>query len=200
MRKQLRAPAPKFLHDVWEPWGLEWEVKLRGEKPATWSWRQINGEKVHHQLLPILKTQAARHCSFCDAFPVSPPSNETIEHFRPKSRFPRQAWQWENLFFCCDFCQTKKGEKWEDGLLAPDAPDYEFADYFWPDATSGEILIRPDISPEKQAKAEITLRLYGLNRPGHCAQRLVAQERRSALPSWDIDRFPYRDFMNSEEI
>jgi uncharacterized protein (TIGR02646 family) len=199
MRPQCREAAPDFLARNWEAWGLEWELIRQGGKPAAWNWRQHAGEKVNHQLLPPLKQQAREHCSFCDCFPVSPPSNETIEHFRPKSRFPRLAWQWENLFFCCDFCQGKKREQWDEALLSPDEPGYRFADYFYVDLTNGRIEIRPDLAtdPEKHHRAECTLRIYGLNAGGHLARRLAEQERRSALPDWDIDKFAYRDFLES---
>ncbi len=199
MRKQSRGAAPEFLASKWEEWGLAWEENLTKDKRSAWNWRQLDNEKVNLKLLPPLKLQAGNHCSFCDACPVSPPSNETIEHFRPKSKFPRLAWQWENLYFCCDFCQGRKSEKWEPELLAPDQLGYAFADYFYPDYTTGKIEVRPDISTEMQKSAECTLLLYGLNHPRHLPCRLDAQERRSALQEWDINRFPYRDFLEAGE-
>ena len=195
MRKQTRGEAPEFLVAKWEEWGLAWEARLQSDRSSAWNWRQVDNEKVNHKLLPHLKSQAGDHCSFCDANPVSPPSNETIEHFQPKSIFPRQAWQWENLYFCCDFCQGQKREQWAPELLAPDQDGYAFGEYFYPDYTTGKIAIRPDISLEQQQRAECTLRLYGLNHPRHLPCRLEAQERRSALRDWDINRFPYRDFL-----
>lgn len=199
MRRQSRTEAPEFLKSRWEPWGREWEENLGKAKPSNWNWRQVDGQKINHLLLPLLKAQAGDHCSFCDAHPVSPPSNETIEHFRPKSKFPLMAWHWENLYFACDFCQSRKGQQWEDGLLSPDSEAYVFGEFFWADATTGRIEVRPGISEEKERQAECTLRLYGLNEGGHPSSRLAAQERRSALPDWDIDRFPYRDFLEAEE-
>ena len=208
MRKQTRRPTPDFLLAKpkvesellrWEFWGLAWETNLKSKKPSAWSWRQVDKQKVNHKLMPSLKEQAGEHCSFCDAYPVSPPSNETIEHYRPKSKYPRLAWQWENLYFCCDFCQGQKREQFEDDLLPPDAEIYDFDVFFWPDLTTGRIEIRPDIPPELQRRAECTLRLYGLNDKGHCAQRLAAQERRSELRERDINRFAYRDFLQAGE-
>ena len=196
MRKQTRGAVPGFLSSKWEQWGLEWAENLQKEKPAAWNWRQVDNQKVNHKLLPSLKMQAGDHCSFCDAYPVSPPSNETIEHFRPKSKFPQLAWQWENLYFCCDFCQGRKAEQYEEGLLSPDEAGYLFTEYFYQDFTTGRIEIRPDISEDFQSRAKCTLRLYGLNHPGHLPRRLEAQEKRSALPEWDIDRFAYRDFLD----
>lgn len=197
MRKQTRGAAPDFLASKWEEWGLAWEENLQKAKPSSWNWRQVENQKVNLKLLPKLKHQAGDHCSFCDSYPVSPPSNETIEHFRPKSKFPRLAWLWENLYFCCDFCQGRKLERWDPELLVPDEDGYKFADYFYADYTNGRIEVRPDISTGLQKRAECTLEIYGLNDPRHLPCRLDAQERRSALLDWDLDKFPYRDFLES---
>jgi hypothetical protein len=59
----------------------------------------IDAAKVNQKLLPLLKNQTQDHCSFCDAFPVDPPSIPTIEHFRPKTAFPKEAFKWENLYY-----------------------------------------------------------------------------------------------------
>ncbi len=199
MRRQFRAEPPDFLLNRWQQWGENWEANLKDAAPTGWNWRQVGNVRVNHRLLPLLKAQAQDHCSFCDAFPVSPPSNETIEHFRPKSRFPRQAWEWENLFFCCDFCQTQKGERWEEALLKPDEPDYAFERYFMSDYTNGELLVRPDLSPTETERAHCTIEIYALNDPRHCVERLRQQEWRSLLPDHDIDSFAYRDFLQSNE-
>jgi len=48
-------------------------------------------------------TQA--HCAFCDG-QIGAESRETVEHFRPKGLFPELAYAWDNLFPCCDLCQS----------------------------------------------------------------------------------------------
>src|SRR5580658_691930 len=107
MRKFQRVNQPEFLAENWEAWGLEWEERRNANNAALFNWRQIDNVPVNHRLLPLLKGQTQNHCSFCDAFPVAPPSIETIEHFRPKTRYLRVAYQWENLYFCCTHCQQK---------------------------------------------------------------------------------------------
>ena len=105
MRKFTRADPPAFLADKWEPWGLAWEQRRTANPAAQFHWHEIDGEGVNQKLLPLLKGQIQNHCSFCDAFPVAPPSIETIEHFRPKGAYPREAYHWPNLYFCCMYCQ-----------------------------------------------------------------------------------------------
>jgi uncharacterized protein (TIGR02646 family) len=132
------------------------------KQAAQFHWREIDGESVNIKLLPFLKTQTQEHCSFCDAYPVTPPSIDTIEHFRPKSRFPREAYRWTNLYFCCMHCQ-RKGDDFDEDLLRPDADDYAFEKYFRWDFTTGEMLTNTLALPEDQQRADVTIRLYRLN-------------------------------------
>lgn len=196
MRKQVREPAPGFLAENWEQWGVEWERRLMANPGCTWDWRQVGNERVNQRITPRLKAQTREHCSFCDFHPVRPPSDEPIEHFRPKRLFPRLAWQWENLFHCCRCCQSK-GDQWDEALLKPDAEDYEFSRYFFRDFTNGRLEAQPGADAIDRERAEVTIRRYGLNEHGHPAQRLVELERRSGLKGWSLDRFSYRDFMEA---
>lgn len=84
-------------------------------------------ERLNNHLLPLLKAQTGGCCSFCDKRPVE---QESIEHNKPKSRFPADAYAWTNLFYCCAKCQGRKREKWHALLLKPDETGYRFEDYF----------------------------------------------------------------------
>ena len=88
MRKFKRSQEPEFLASNWEKWGQDWEARRAGNHKSAFHWHQINEVPVNQLLLPILKNQTQDHCSFCDNYPVSPPSIDTIEHFRPENPFP----------------------------------------------------------------------------------------------------------------
>jgi len=193
MRKFTRAGEPDFLANKWEQWGLEWEQRRKENPSANFHWHQIDGERVNQKLLPILKEQTQDHCSFCDAFPVAPPSIETVEHFRPKSSFPRQAYAWGNLYFCCAHCQ-QKGEEFDEALLQPDADDYEFDRYFRWDFTRGTMEINTLANPDDQRRAAVTIRLYQLNKK-HPLYRKLALKNRSAAAQ--PDEISYRHYVNS---
>jgi hypothetical protein len=36
----------------------------------------------------------------------------TIDHFCPKTRFPKLAVEYSNLYYCCGECNTYKGDRW----------------------------------------------------------------------------------------
>jgi uncharacterized protein (TIGR02646 family) len=192
MRKFERGGEPDFLADKWENWGLEWEHRRKEKPAAQFHWHEINGVKVNQMLLPFLKKQTQDHCSFCDAFPVAPPSIETIEHFRPKTVFHRDAYRWTNLYFCCMYCQ-QKGEDFDESLLQPDADGYEFDRYFCWDFTTGEIKINTLATPQDQHRADVTIKLYRLNE-GHPRLRKLAMQIRLANQDIPADDLDYRHY------
>jgi len=193
MRKFRRLPSPAFLVERWERWGLEWEQRLKAGAGAAFHWHEVDHEPVNHKLLPVLKEQVQDHCSFCDAFPVSPPSNPTIEHFRPKRCFPREAYKWENLYYCCDHCQ-QKGEEFHEGTLRPDGDDYTFERYFRWDFTTGHLEVNELASQWDQERATKTIQAYRLNM-GHPLLRRQASYWRGRMLDEPLNSFPYRDFV-----
>ena len=92
MRRFQRAGEPEFLASVWEGWGLEWEQRHAANASTAFNWHQIEGERVNQKLLPLLKAQTQDHCSFCDNFPVSPPSNCRSESV--KMTYSPRALRW----------------------------------------------------------------------------------------------------------
>ena len=126
MRRFERGPAPDFLEQNCEEWGVEWEQRHLSNTKSTFNWRTQEGKPVNQVLLPFLKAQTQYHCSFCDNFPVSPPSIDTIEHFRPKATFPRDAYRWSKLVFCCMHCQ-QKNKNFDEKLLRLDQLNDEFS-------------------------------------------------------------------------
>jgi uncharacterized protein (TIGR02646 family) len=195
MRKFARGVAPEFLVGKWQAWGEEWE-RRRAENPkASFHWHVVDGEAVNQKLLPVLKAQVQNHCSFCDSYPVSPPSVDTVEHFRPKSQFPREAYKWENLYFCCCHCQAK-GEDFDEALLRPDAEDYSFDRYFRWDFTTGRLEVNERAPREDQNRAQVTVELYRLNEE-HPSLRRRELRRRSKDPEAPLDDFAYRHFVSA---
>jgi uncharacterized protein (TIGR02646 family) len=193
MRKFQRVNQPGFLVQRWESWGETWERRRLNNPSARFNWPQFEGKAVNELLLLPLKAQTQDHCSFCDAFPVSPPSIDTIEHFRPKSRFPREAYRWDNLYFCCMHCQ-QKFEEFDEGLLRPDADDYDFDLYFRWDFTQGTIEVNETAPMPNQRRAEVTIRLYRLN-VSHPKLRKLEMRQRERARNDPLDDFAYRHYV-----
>ena len=166
---------------------------------ASFSWYQKDKTSARDYILPALRLMNQGHCSFCDAFPLMGSSKEPIEHFQPKSdpRFHELAYVWSNLYYSCECCQSHKGEHFEDGLLQPDAPEYECLHYFEFDFTTGEMRPRSKAGDADRQRAEVTIRLYGLNESDR------PKRRREVLRDWqrknipEIDRASDRDFLEA---
>ena len=137
------------------------------------------------------------HCAFCDG-KLGIESKSTVEHFRPKSKFPNLIYAWQNLFPACDVCQSVKGTKFDDLLLKPDDDGYTFGKYFQINWLSGAIEPLESATLAAQFRAKVTIGMYQLNEP----KRLSI--RKHELKHWQLtdlnnrvlDEFSYRYFIN----
>lgn len=197
MRKQTRPTEPEVLKRNSAKWNSQWsDLKSKNSK-APFIWYQHQGKSAREWILPTLREMNQEHCSFCDGFPLVGTSTEPIEHFRPKSipGFYDQAYTWTNLYYCCEVCNSCKGERWDNRLLAPDAKDYEFHLYFMYDFESGAIAPNPTASQEAQSQAECTIRLYGLDSTDKRRRRRLELRKWQKTNDGDIDSFGFRDFL-----
>jgi uncharacterized protein (TIGR02646 family) len=192
LRKLDRTAQPVCLRENAPVWTEEF-VTARQQNPAhKFRWRS---DVCYGEIRQQLRGMTQGHCAFCDG-PVGTESRETVEHFRPKSHFPKLAYQWENLFPCCDVCQSNKLERFDEGLLKPDASDYGFNRYFVVNYQTGELEPAPYASEEEQRNAQTTLVLYGLNTPARKQARKREWEFFSQMgDAANLDDFHYRFFL-----
>jgi len=62
----------------------------------------------HDDIANALKgSQAKAKCVYCESY-VDVTCYANIEHYYPKSIYPDQAFQWENLYMGCTLCNTHK--------------------------------------------------------------------------------------------
>lgn len=169
-RKALKdIPSLKKLHENWQKWGEEFkeyqDTKNKKEtKGQAFSWR----ESIKTSLLQELEDQTNEHCSFCDGYPIGTESLEPVEHYQPKAEFPLLAYQWENLFYCCDKCNSEANKTAFEFTLKPDQVDYEFETYFYFDSFTGRLEVLENLeteAPNKYQKATKFLERYGINTP-----------------------------------
>ncbi len=197
MRKFERAGEPAVLKENADKWNNQWTERCKAAPNASFAWYVCDGRSAKYHILPTLREQTQGHCSFCDAFPVGGVSYETVEHFKPKTQFPENAYTWTNLYYCCDSCQGAKRELWDELLLRPDASDYHFSDYFEFDYTTGEIRPNQLVSEGQKHRAAITITIYGLDGSFRRRNRLLEARRwsRSGEVKPPIDEYAYRDFL-----
>lgn len=197
MMKFDRPPQPAFLQEKYKQWGHDYHSKRQDNSAAPLVWRTYQGTRVNELILEALNAAAKDHCAFCDGYPLGVFARQTIEHFRPVSRYPRLAYAWANLFICCDRCQASKRDRFDKLLLKPDALDYAFERYFVVNYRTGEIEVNPGATERDQARARLTIEFYALNEPGRPQSRLLEAKKYRALPhdEYILDDFPYRFFL-----
>lgn len=177
MTPYLRAPAPECLSQV---------------KATTWPLPLACSQAVRSNLF----LASGNRCAFCDGL-MRLTSRATVEHFRPKSKFPELAAIWSNLFPCCDACQSAKGQKFDALLLKPDEADYHFLRFFVCNFLSGEINVAMDATATEQKRAIVTIEMYDLNSSARRNARLRERKnwRNDPLRKDDLESWQYRFFL-----
>jgi len=194
MNNFKRTPIPSWLHQNYKRWGIEWETTYKkSTRSSDFSWRQFENKGYEELRIDLLRI-SKNHCAFCDAYPLGPRVRATVEHFRPKVKYPLLAYVWHNLFPCCDKCQLK-GDDFDKHLLKPDVLDYDFDKYFRIDSILGLIIPNPQASELDQKRAKKTIELYKLNENGKPDDRKEELEKYELARDVHIDKWSYRFFL-----
>ncbi len=123
-------------------------------------WKQSRKTKKMGMVVTALEkmTGVRRRCMYCEDS-----RGTTIEHFRPKSRYPEQSFVWLNLLLICQGCQSHKGdhfaldEKSAPLLIDPTAEDPW--DFLFFDSRTGRVTGRfPTSGDQPHAKGFHTTR------------------------------------------
>ncbi len=194
MRKLTRPQQPDCLEVNAAEWTRDFVTARQQNPKHSFSWRN---QDCYHAIRHRLSEMTKVHCAFCDGR-IGTESRETVEHFRPKSQFPALAYQWDNLFPCCDMCQSQKREQFEEGLLKPDDSAFTFGRYFVANYKTGELTPSPHANQEMQQRAEITIRIYGLNLPDRNKARKRELEQFARDPEPFLDDYNYRFFLDDK--
>lgn len=191
MFRCVRGPAPALFERYGEEVGRSYAERRAADPAYRFQWPQRDGMNLGDAARPALLAMTEGRCSYCDGAPLD---TSKIDHFRPKGRleFYRLVCDWSNLFIACDGCNQAKREQWDDGLLRPDEPDFEFDRYFWFVADSGELVPNPGASVDDQQRAHRTIAIMDLNRPTRCSDRAQWWRLRRAVAAEAMLDAPYR--------
>lgn len=148
-RQFTRGWVDYFQHDI-------------GGRPTDSYWREFRA---------MLGSRSANICWYCErrCEPASEVSGKaaTVDHFRPVSRFPGLAYEWNNWIFSCGRCNGDyKRDRWPAlGYVDPSALEEReqperFFDY---DMLTGDIIPHPKLNCDAKRKAESTIKDLGLN-------------------------------------
>lgn len=156
-------PNLSSYKETFDDYNVECEAGSREWRPSG---------TIYNLLKSEVKKISESHCSFCDGYPLNDTSKETIEHYYPKAEYKHKTYEWDNLYFCCDRCQSfSNSHKPFQVTLKPDDVDYHFDNHFWFDAEDGFV----KLNNEDDENARIFLERYGINkRP----EKIIARRNR----------------------
>lgn len=120
MIKIQKQPPPQVLidyKDMWTQQLLE-AVKLYGEfsKIPDAEKNKLLSHYRHQDIRSALAESSHYKCAFCECKPGES-GNIEVEHFEPKSIYPDQAFDWDNLLPACRKCNEAKTD--HDTRIAP---------------------------------------------------------------------------------
>jgi len=137
--------------------------------------QQFNDYKKYK---PYLRDEFYRICVYCRK-PDGMTGNAgfSVEHYRPKSRFPELECSYENLFYCCMACNSRKHTYWpkpaeEKTRYIPNPCDHEMF---------AHLRYRGPKVISKSEVGEFALAKLDLNDPSAVAQREAHLECIAAL-------------------
>ena len=118
-------------------------------------------------------------CGYCEGM-----CKGVVDHYRPKSRFPRLVYSWDNWIFSCHDCNQSKGSQWpRSGFTDPCSP-VSFCtapSCFAFDLKTGEVLPNPNLSARHRLRAKVKINALGLNLSFHLRSRLAHINHLDAL-------------------
>jgi uncharacterized protein (TIGR02646 family) len=98
---------------------------------------------------------APRRCMYCE-------NSEAwdVEHVKPKSKYPEDAFNWDNFLLACSTCNTRfKGSKYHVGFLDPSAPGFNLWERWTFNARNGQY----EVLREGDEGAQATLNILGFD-------------------------------------
>lgn len=167
MHKVDRLAQPESLRKN----ARKWTVELLSEVPKHSTFHDIPQKFVdkyrQEDVKQTLHEMFEGQCCFCES-PIGVQVFERIEHLMPKSKFPHVCFEWCNLNYSCEVCNSKKykGDKWDDENPILDPTFDEIKNYLEIDIDTANILpINNDL------RAKTTIQHTGLNREGLIERR-----------------------------
>lgn len=113
MIRVRKSPAPAVLKKNADRWTRE--LLALPANPATPAEKKRLERLVvryrHKEVLAALLRDLHGKCAYCEGRVVDVAFSQ-IEHYKPKSRFRRLTYAWENLTLGCPRCNGNKKDKW----------------------------------------------------------------------------------------
>ena len=159
-----RGPEPLNLPPIRSRFSQAWVKHYSqgmGSKPKDSHWRRFHDD---------LKRVFCGNCAYCEET-----TNGEIDHFKPKSKFPKLVYSWSNCLFACHESNHAKADTWPTAgyvdpcaVSAKDDPERHFVI----DTQTGRTSPDSALGPHELSKAQDTIDALRLNDPYHLKKRV----------------------------
>ncbi len=173
MRKVNRIQKPDSLINNAEQWTQELMKEIALKESYAEVDDKFKSRYRQDDVKDALEKMYGKHCCYCESI-IGISSYGRIEHLKPKSlpQFYCYTFEWENLHWCCEICNTGyKRDKWDFQYPILDPAQDEIERYIKLNLTTGEY---EQIEGDKRAGT--TIEHTGMNRP-----ELVKARRRIVI-------------------
>lgn len=166
-----RGKEPLVLKNNKAKWLSEYLAALNNYKlnPTTKNKEIVRDKEIKYKQAEVkkaLKAMFADKCAYCESH-IGHVSYGHIEHFKPKEKYPKQCFKWDNFLLGCEVCNgsqykgTRFPQKKENGPLvnpAKENPTSYFLFEYDPFTGTANVL-------GKNPRGNTSEKLLGLNRP-----------------------------------
>ena len=119
MHKVKRNEPPEGLEELKCKFMKEYNENVNTTK----EWNSLD-HKLKKQIVYNLKEMYGGKCAYCESN-IGDNSYAHIDHFKPKSKFPLLIFEYNNMNYCCQICNTNKLEKYDSQMIDPSSEDPE---------------------------------------------------------------------------
>jgi uncharacterized protein (TIGR02646 family) len=108
----VRTAQPAVLKKYAAQWLADLETVLADPTASPVERKRAIGRYKHPEVKTALVQLFHGKCAYCES-KITAVTYGEIEHFHPKSRYPKHTFDWHNLMLSCNICNDKghKGER-----------------------------------------------------------------------------------------
>lgn len=136
MRSVTRSPQPGFFNGI---------------RTAYTNWNELTVDdhsrirRAVEREFEVERGTFGYVCTYCER-EIEPLNQWTIDHFRPRDRFPSLWLDWINLVYSCQRCNESKGNKWPglDQFGTQDTQTHQWLSAWYPRYTPVSEYVNPN--------------------------------------------------------
>jgi len=156
MLKVDKGSIPQPLQDIHKDKGIRiWEDLSK---------TKISLKRRHDLRNEMLVKEQSGYCVYCERNIVDLEKESSIEHIKPRSKFPSLIFDYDNMVVSCQSrtsCTQIKDDQWDALFIHPVLDDPCL--YFDYDMESGEVIPKRGLDSYSQSRAVKTIEILNLN-------------------------------------